>query len=355
MPGVAVDLYAWPSDAVLNAMKPGEFVPTTLLATATTNNAGEYMLRVPPARLKAAAVSSGYANLEIFSAVGGFWFFPYQTGSLHARPSAPVTVKLISNKQLSCGKDPQGQEYNFTGLFSEYPRPHTWAVVGQGYIVRSRKTKGDYVGFDYDQGASHTQASALGIGLSGYGVDAGYNGDGSQASSADRSEGFANEPGNAWFRTLFKVEQYRGMCYAPLGASHIPHEKQHGECPRTYKDTFGNVYQVHKCFWAVGSTGWFGGTSHVVPRRAPRTPAKYCAPHEANSKFDDDLGTAVQWSGGFEMGVSFGIKGVNLKASFNGSAQTGYDANARMNFNFGRYGGNLCGTNASEATAAILV
>ena len=49
MPGVAVDLYAWPSDAVLNAMKPGEFVPTTLLATATTNNAGEYMLRVPPA------------------------------------------------------------------------------------------------------------------------------------------------------------------------------------------------------------------------------------------------------------------------------------------------------------------
>jgi len=26
MPGVAVDLYAWPSDAVLKAMKPGELV-----------------------------------------------------------------------------------------------------------------------------------------------------------------------------------------------------------------------------------------------------------------------------------------------------------------------------------------
>jgi hypothetical protein len=49
-------------------------------------------------------------------------------------------------------------------------------VVGQGYIVRSRKTKGDYVTFEYDQGASHTQASALGIGLSGYGVDAGPSG-----------------------------------------------------------------------------------------------------------------------------------------------------------------------------------
>lgn len=37
MPGVAVNLYAWPSDAVLQALKPGALVPTTLLATVTTN------------------------------------------------------------------------------------------------------------------------------------------------------------------------------------------------------------------------------------------------------------------------------------------------------------------------------
>lgn len=92
MPGVTVDLYAWPSDAVLLALKPGHLVPTTLLATATTSSAGKYMLRVPAAKLKAAAVESGYANIEIFSAVGGFWFFPYQTDSLPGRPSAPVTV-----------------------------------------------------------------------------------------------------------------------------------------------------------------------------------------------------------------------------------------------------------------------
>jgi len=144
------------------------------------------------------------------------------------------------------------------------------------------------------------------------------------------------------------------MCFGPQGDSNIPHEKQHGKCPRTFTNDLHMVFYVHKCFWLVHSTGWFGGTSHVVPRRAPGTPAINCAPHEANSHYDDDLGVAVQWSGGFELGASLGIKGVNLKATFNGTAQTGYDTNARMNFHF-RHMGYLCGTNGSEASAAILV
>jgi hypothetical protein len=45
---------------------------------------------------------------------------------------------------------------------------------------------------------------------------------------------------------------------------------------------------------------------------------------------------------------------VNLKASFNGSAQTGYDANAVMYFQFG-HAGVLCGTNKAPSKAAILV
>ena len=92
----------------------------------------------------------------------------------------------------------------------------------------------------------------------------------------------------------------------------------------------------------------------MYPRLAPRTPTGYCAPHEKNSFFDGDYGTAIRWSGGFDLGAALHIKGVNLKASFNGSAQTGYDANALMYFQF-RHAGYLCGTNGSEATAAILV
>lgn len=70
MPGETVGLYAWPDDAVLNALPVGKLIPTTLLATATTNSSGKYMLQVPVTRLEAATVSSGYANLEIASAGG---------------------------------------------------------------------------------------------------------------------------------------------------------------------------------------------------------------------------------------------------------------------------------------------
>jgi hypothetical protein len=47
MPGVTVDLYTWPPDAVLSAMRPGQAVPRALLATATTSSAGSYALQVP--------------------------------------------------------------------------------------------------------------------------------------------------------------------------------------------------------------------------------------------------------------------------------------------------------------------
>lgn len=349
MPGVAVDLFAWPSDTVLRTMKPGELVPTTLLATATTNTAGRYTLRVLAARLKAAAVESGYANLEIFSAVGGIWFFPYQTGTLAARASAPVTVNLGRKPTSSCGYEPTGQPYSFTGFKLQRQREPAWAVVGQGYIIGQRKTKGDYVAFEYNQGASHTQASALGVGISGYGFDAGYNGAGSHASTATRSEGYPNEHRNAWFRTLFSTGQYRGECIGP--ADHkVPRVRQHGRCPRKYSA----VTYVHKCLWMISSTGWFGGATITHPRPTPTAPSRFCAPQAAGSHFDTSNGIAVQWSSGFELGAALGIKGANLKASFNSTTQTGYDANALMHFQFNHFG-FICGTNKAPAKAAILV
>jgi hypothetical protein len=134
----------------------------------------------------------------------------------------------------------------------------------------------------------------------------------------------------------------------------VPRISRHGKCPRKFTNQQNVVFYVHKCFWMVRSTGWFGGATTLVPRQAPRTPAGNCAQQEAGSHFGGDFGKAVQWSSGFELGAALGVKGVNLKASFNGSAQTGYDANAVMDFHFHRKG-FLCGTNGSEATAAILV
>jgi hypothetical protein len=101
----------------------------------------------------------------------------------------------------------------------------------------------------------------------------------------------------------------------------------------------------------IHSTGWFGGQGTLHPKKAPRTPRKFCAPHVPNGHFDGDLGSAVKWSHGFALGAALGIKGASLKAGFNGSAHTGYDVNARMYFQFHQHG-YLCGTNGSEATAS---
>ena len=90
-------------------------------------------------------------------------------------------------------------------------------MVGQGYIIRQQQTAGDFVSFSYTEGSSHTQASELGLGISGYGVEAGYQGAGSDASTATRTEGFPDEHGNAWFRTEFSTGQFRGICYGPPG------------------------------------------------------------------------------------------------------------------------------------------
>jgi hypothetical protein len=134
----------------------------------------------------------------------------------------------------------------------------------------------------------------------------------------------------------------------------VPHLHQHGRCPRKYIDDHV-VYYVHKCLWLIHSKGWFGGQSTLHPKQPPHTPRRFCAPHPRGDWFDGDYGLAVRWSSGFELGAALDIKGVNLHADFNGTAQTGYDSNALMYFKFPDHSGFLCGTNGPEATAAILV
>lgn len=359
MAGQVVDLYAWPSDTAQKALKPGQLVPTTLLATATTSGTGRYTLTVPVAKLKAAAVESGYANLEISSAVGGFWFFPYQTGSLPARPAAPVTVNLSSkSKKPLCGGPVDGFQLFNTGFVKQRERKPAWAVVGQGYIASQRNTRGDTVAFSYVQSMSATQTSTLGIGISGYGINAGYNTSGSNVSTATEGVDYPTEPKSSWFRTEFSVGQFRSLCVFSPGVS-VPRKKQDGKCPLTHQEN-ANTVEVYKCLWLVKSTGWFGplGTVqqsiHRHPLPVPHTPASFCGPEGAGITAHTNKEKAIQWSSGFEIGGSTGIKGVTLNASYGSTAQTGYDANAEVFFHF-KHNGWLCGTNRKPADAALLV
>lgn len=70
-------------------------------------------------------------------------------------------------------------------------------------------------------------------------------------------------------------------------------------------------------------------------------------------QFNNDLGNAVEWPNGFTIGAAIDIKGVNLKADYGSTAHTGYDTDAVMYFQFA-HATWLCGTNGSEAKAAIL-
>ncbi len=351
MPGVAVNLYAWPSDAVLQAMKPSTLVPTTLLATATTNSVGKYMLQVPVAKLKAAAVESGYANLEIYSPLGGMWFVSYQTG---ARSSASVTVNLNPDLGVKCGEDSLHRPYAFSGFMKQKQLKPAFATIGQGYIVQGKKTKGDSIKFMYNQTSTKDQASTLGLGVSGYGIDAGYKSAGSDSSTASKGQGFRSQTKNTWFRTLFNVGRFRGMCHGHPGDNSVPQKKQHSPCPRKYTSG-GFTYYVRKCFWMDRSTGWFGPSAQIQhPKSAPTTPGKFCGPEPQGSTPMTSDGAAIQWSKGFDIGTSNKVKDVTLKFSFNSSAQTGYDANAQMIFTFG-HSGWICGTNHDPKTAAQLV
>lgn len=352
MPGTTVQLFAWPSDAVLKALKPGELVPTKLLATTTTTQTGSYTLQVPVAQLKAAAVESGNANLEIFSAVGGTWFLPYQTNPLPAQTPAPAIVNLSSqSKGLSCGINPNGRPYSFTGFTKEHNRPQALAIVGQAYIVHSSQTAGDYVKFSYAEGMSSSQTTSLGVALSGYGFDAGYNSAGTHSSTERGADGFPTQHENTLYRTFFSTAQFRGICYGPAGDSNIPYQHQHGQCPHHFSQN-GATFWVHKCFWLIHDTGWAGGQDIQHPNSAPSV--RICEPFKKDGHWASDFGKAVQWSNGFDLGGALGIKGANLKTSFDSSTQTGYDKDALLDYHFAK-NGVLCGTNHKITRAAIMV
>jgi hypothetical protein len=344
MPGTAVSLYAWPTDATVHAMRVGQTLPTTLLATTTTSSTGSYTLSVPMAMLKAAPTESGMVNMEVSSAAGGFWFFPYQPGS-----PAPQKVNVQASSRLSCGKDRHGNPLGFTGFQLERHRPPAWTIVGQGYILKSPPTRGTSLSFKYTQGSSHSQGSSLGVGVSGAGSSVGYTSQGTHESTAASTTTYGSQPHGALFRTMFNTEQLRGLCVGLPGET-VGHVRQHGQCPRRWHRDY-----VRKCFWEIQSSTHFASGSVVTGTPAPRTPAKYCGSFSGTRTWGLDRGTAVRWSAGFELGAALNIKGVNLKASFNSSAQTGYDNNDFMQFNLHDKHVWICGTNRNPDFAAQIV
>jgi hypothetical protein len=173
---------------------------------------------------------------------------------------------------------PNGNLYGFSGWTYLDERAHTWAIVGQGYIVKSHLTAGDNVSFMYTKGSSQQQSTSLGVGISGYGLNAGYDSSGTHSSTAKRSNGYPAQTESSFFRTMFFPGQFRGECYW-LPYRQVPRVPQAkgSKCPTRYQQAY-----VHMCLWMVQSVGWVAGGDEVHPTGpAPgvKDPSKNCSPY----------------------------------------------------------------------------
>jgi hypothetical protein len=352
VPGVVVELHAWPSSAVLKKLKPGQAVPWKLLATTRSTSAGTYALTVPRAALVSAAVDNGWANLEVDSAAGEEDFAYNTTGLAAGRAAPAVTVNLRSDHTVTSGS---GYEYNYCitpgspWIYVHGYFPEPWAIVGQGYILKQASTKGDYQQFSYAQGSTSSQTSTLGVGASGYGTSAGFSKTGTNTESAEGAEAFKTfHQQNVLYETEFQLGLYRMDCLVPEPPKSRP--KQHGYCPTMYKGSYVGV-----CVWKVRAMSWWAGARYVFTKNAPATPRDDCAFQEAGTTYSTDRGKAIEWSEGYEVGVGLDIKGVNLKTDFETSAQTGYDTNAHIVYGFPDHSGWVCGTNNGPNKAAQVV
>ena len=137
-PGLVVDLYAWPSNQVLQHLKAGQLVPTKLIARTTASTTGVYSLTVSRAALKAAATTGRYANLEI-DAGSAVWF----TTEAAASPAITTGHLAVATpdrctgwrwyKKLKPATGTVGQSYVFYSSGSGVRQSFTYAVRLEQY------------------------------------------------------------------------------------------------------------------------------------------------------------------------------------------------------------------------------
>jgi hypothetical protein len=272
VPGAKVSLYAWPSSAVLEQLRPGQAVPRSLIATTTADSSGNFSLRVQETTLPSVAVAGGYANLEADSGYAT-WFFTRKA----AAPSTKIDI---------AGAVPD----HCSGWVFKRHLKKAWATVGQAYIW----PKATHVSetFTYTQ----DQSTTLGVGISPTDKFGSFSASGTVTDTKGAGQGFPGfGPSNVLYRTLFTVGKFWDVC------------------------TQGIKYMVHP-------DDWSGGTSEEHPQKAPSTQPYNCDPEQPDDTFYTTNEKAKDWMFGLNISA----------VGFNGQAQTGYDSGAQVTFTFHR-------------------
>lgn len=288
-PNATVRLYAWPSDTVLQGLRLGQKVPTTLMATATTSSQGTYSFRVPQATLSSVAASSGIANLEADSGSSS-WFFT-------RKASGPATATRVNLAVPKIGP-------TCTPWIYQNQLKRAWATVGQSYDPHATHVT---QGFTYGAG----QSSTLGVGFSTSNKVGSFSADGTDSVSSEAGQSFPSfGVSNVLYRTQFREARYRRSC-----------------------ESGGYRYLVR-------SNGWAGGEKIFHPARAPKYPTWTCEPYLKGSSFYTHHERAVTWSTGLTV----------VAVGFDGQAQTGYSTSAQVTYTF-HADHEVCGTNSVPVQA----
>jgi hypothetical protein len=326
MPGATVDLYAWPPDAVMSKLKIGQAVPEKLIATGKASASGKFSLSVSPSSLTAMENTAGYTNLEAESG-GASWSFPVK-----AADPKPVSVILKGARLYACG--------DF--FYYKYAK-HPYATLEWGIIRKGGHTRGDVIKFSYQE----SQSSSLGVEYSPDGDAGTYRADGTDSSVSTSGEDFTKvrKPESVAFRTQFFAGLFRQECYASgPGPALTAQAKRKPKCehknwcvcpPRPGGDT---------CHFEVHSNGWWGGAKNFLLKGAPRYHRSRCEFQQAGSAYATTKQAARVYVNGWYLPL------LGLGAS----AQTGYDAQAKLTYSFGSTG-HVCSTNLQAPVNSPLV
>jgi len=274
---------------VLDSLRHGQAVPRTLLATTTAGPSGTYSLSVPRATLQKVVVSSGNANLEVDAGAGARFFVASTTrpASANVNIISPAHARLRANTPAPCG-------WAFVKQLNR-----AWGAVGGSYIWR--KAHGVTSSFYYGRG----QSSTLGVGISATGTYGSFSFAGTESQSTSGRQTMPDgSSGYFWeWQTEWRTALYFDACIGD---------------------------QVRPNSWLGGDNIWYEAS-------APST--KDCVQELPGSTWSTQNEQSVTFTGNLGVGIT--------AVGFSASAQTGYDSNADLTYNFKKATGtdHICGTN----------
>lgn len=294
--GATVVIHAWPDQAVIQALKPGQKVPWVLVGTGSADASGKYSISVPVAKL-APEESYGVVNLEADTS-SSTYFFPVAVtrndGDAYM-PSANVVADLTATPGVTPATPGwsgcAGDGWNYVKDLGEH-----LATVGETYVLTSHATQH----FVYKVG----QSSTIGVGTSASGKYGSFKDWGTFSWSTNLRESFATFGANKsmWYRSLFNFGEY--TCRI-LGYT----------------------------FYATHVNGYDGGTYYEKPSSIPNPPGKNCVRQGPDTTAGTESTAAVTWTRSLGVGSGFG---------FWSSVQTGFDRSAKVQYSFSAWR-SLCG------------